>query len=186
MTCMVGLVDGGEVYMGADSMAAQNWDARQSSLPKVFSRDEFLIGYSTSFRMGQLLQYKLKITPRNKEPVMAYMVETFVEDVRCCLKEYGYTKIENSQEEGGDILVGFCGRLFHIADDFHVNEYLNGFTAIGCGFQYALGVMQALVDIPAKHRVRTALEISAYFSNGVSEPFYVKKLDAVSKTLIIL
>lgn len=185
MTCIVGLVDSGTVYMGADSAAVSGWDTRITALEKVFLKDDFLIGYTTSFRMGQILQHQLKMPSRHTEseyvqgrdmPVMEYMVTVFVECVRDCLKKYGYSKIENNQEEGGDILLGYEGRLFRIGSDFQVNEYADGFAAIGGGYAYALGALQALVDIPARQRVRQALEISAYFSNGVTGPFYVEGL----------
>lgn len=55
MTCVVGLVDKGTVYIGVDSAAVQGWTRRKSRVAKVFHRGPFLIGYTTSFRMGQLL-----------------------------------------------------------------------------------------------------------------------------------
>ena len=176
MTCIIGLVADGSVYMGTDSMAVSGWESRVTKLPKVFKREDFLIGYTTSFRMGQLLQHQLVIPPRGKRPVMDYMVTAFVESVRGCLKDYGYTKIENNQEEAGEFLIGYGGRLFEVACDFQVNEYDDGFTAIGCGAPYALGAMKALDDDTPEARIGRSLEIAAHFSCGVQGPFHIREL----------
>lgn len=59
MTRVVGLVRQGRVYMGVDSAAVQGWTRRASQVSKVFRRGPFLIGYTTSFRMGQFLEHHL-------------------------------------------------------------------------------------------------------------------------------
>ena len=176
MTCIIGLVAEGTIYMGGDSMAAAGWESRVTKLPKVFKRDDFLIGYSTSFRMGQLLQHQLVIPPCGERSVMDYMVTAFVENVRGCLKDHGYTKIENSREEAGEFMVGYGGRLFEVCSDFQVNEYDDSFTAIGCGAPYALGAMKALDDFTPEARIRESLKIAARFSSGVQGPFRVEVL----------
>ena len=90
MTCIVGLVQKGTVYIGADSASVSGWTSRVTRLPKVFRRGPFLIGYTTSFRMGQLLEHALAVPPQGDESDdMRFMVTTFVESVRALLKERG-------------------------------------------------------------------------------------------------
>ena len=62
MTCIVGLVHNGIVYIGGDS-AAITIDGVQflRSDPKVFIKEDFLIGFTSSYRMGQLIRFNLKI-----------------------------------------------------------------------------------------------------------------------------
>lgn len=171
MTCIVGLVHEGKVYMGADSQAASSWDKRTVRHPKIFQTGPFLIGYTTSFRMGQLLQYRLEVKPQGSEDDYAYMATSFVEAVREVLKDYGFAKVEHNQEEGGTFLIGYKGKLYGLQDDMAVLDYMDSYSAVGCGRAYALGVMEALSDKPPKFRVKQALAISALFSNGVSPPF---------------
>ena len=45
MTCVVGLVQKGRVYLGVDSAAVQGWTRRASQVSKVFRRGPFLIGF---------------------------------------------------------------------------------------------------------------------------------------------
>ena len=61
MTCIVGMVDGqGTVYIGADSLAAGGYQKTIRKDAKVFTNGIAVMGYTSSFRMGQLLRYKLK------------------------------------------------------------------------------------------------------------------------------
>lgn len=177
MTCIIGLIHDGRVYMGADSMSASGWDARTTKLKKVFRlKGKFLIGYTTSFRMGQLLEHRLEVAAQNGEDDMAYMVTVFVEAVRSLLKDNGFSKVDNNKETGGQFLVGYNGRLYLVDSDFQVNEHADGFDACGCGQDYALAAMKALEDLPPRERIKRALEIVASFSNGVQGPFYTKVL----------
>jgi ATP-dependent protease HslVU (ClpYQ) peptidase subunit len=176
MTCVVGMIKNDRVYIGADSAAATSgWTVRASALQKVFRHGSFLIGYTTSFRMGQILQYEVDY-PEAEVYDETYMVTRFVPAVREKLKNLGYTKIDNNQEEGGDFLVGVAGQLFLVSSDFQVNHFLDGMAAVGCGAEYALGallVRRSFVGHDPETSIRVALETAAYFSGGVIGPFTV-------------
>ena len=101
MTCIVGVEHNRRVYMGGDSAAVAGWDISQTAERKVFMVGDFIIGYTTSFRMGQLLEYELRLPEYDGPPNMGYMVTRFVPAVRACLKDGGFTKVENNREEGG-------------------------------------------------------------------------------------
>lgn len=59
MTCIVGLVDQGNVWIGGDSAGVGGYDLMLRADQKVFRNGDFLMGFTSSFRMGQLLRYKL-------------------------------------------------------------------------------------------------------------------------------
>jgi len=178
VTCIVGLECDGQVFIGADSMAASGWDARETLLHKVFHRGEFLIGYTTSFRMGQLLEHRLEVAEQGDEDDMAYMVATFVEAVRELFKDNGFSKIDSNQEEGGIFLVGYRGRLYNVCSDFQVNRFSDGFAACGCGEAYALAALKIYDDLGPNQRCLEALKIAEYFCAGVRGPFFVEVLGA--------
>jgi len=182
MTCIIGMIQDGKIYLGGDSAATDNWDTRVTRLKKVFRRGEFLIGYTSSFRMGQILQHHLDVRPQEStEDNEHYMVAGFVEAVRECLKQFAYTKIEHSKEEGGSFLVGYNGGLYNVMSDFQVNFYHDAYDAIGVGAQYALGAMRVLGEmVTPEARIYRALGAAAYFSNGVCAPFYVEVLEPVA------
>lgn len=177
MTCVVGLVRSGKVYIGVDSAAVSGWTRRPSLVKKVFRRGPFLIGYTTSFRMGQLLEHHLEVPPqRDGQSDMSYMVKDLIEHARLLLKEKGFSKVEANTETGGQFLVGYRSNLYSIDSDFQVGQVADGFDAIGSGSDFALGAMRALGTTPPTRRLRRALEVAAHFNMGVCPPFYIKMI----------
>lgn len=174
MTCIVAVEHEGRVYMGGDSAAVSGLDIQAVVSPKVFLLGDILIGYTSSFRMGQLLEYNLEV-PENKhgDDDLRYLVTGFVPAVRECLKAGGFTKIENGVEDGGSFLIGYKGKVYLVASDFQVTRMRDGFAAVGCGTYYALGALGATEILDAEKAVTLALEVSARFSAGVCGPFYV-------------
>jgi ATP-dependent protease HslVU (ClpYQ) peptidase subunit len=178
MTCIVGLIDGNRVWMGGDSAGVSGLDITVRADPKVFRNGASLIGFTSSFRMGQLLNFKLRLP--EQEPgtdVFRYMVTEFVDSVRECLKEGGYAQRNNDAETGGSFLVGYRGRLFSIQSDYQVCEAERGFHAIGCGADYALGALASNTHLPAEQRVRQALDVAETFSGGVRAPFRIDSIE---------
>ncbi|HYC03905.1 MAG TPA: hypothetical protein VED40_11450 [Azospirillaceae bacterium] len=185
MTCIVGLVDGGNVWMGGDCAGVAGLDISLRADTKVFRNGGFLIGFTSSFRMGQLLRFRLQPPPRRPDvDLFRYMVCDFVESVRATLKEGGFAHRSNDVETGGFFLVAAEGRLFSIQDDYQVSEFTRGFHAIGCGATYALGALHNSRDLPAEARVRKALETAEHFSGGVRGPFTIECVNAAAPMVI--
>jgi ATP-dependent protease HslVU (ClpYQ) peptidase subunit len=174
MTCIVGLVHDGAVWMGGDSAAAAGWDLTIRSDSKVFVTGPFVMGFTTSFRMGQLLRYALEVPEQSRKvDDHAFMVTTFIDAVRDALKKGGYAKKENETESGGTFLVGYRGALYQIDSDYQVAIAVHPFAAVGCGAQVAHGSLFSTVDLPPRERVQRALEAAETFSAGVRGPFHV-------------
>lgn len=176
MTCIVGLSTAEGVWIGADSAAVAGLEVRATSLPKVFRVGEFIIGYTSSFRMGQILQHHLEIKPQGEESDMEYMVRSFAESVRKALKDKGFMVVKDSQEEGGTFLAGYNGQLYEVNSDLQVNQYRDGLAAVGCGGAYAFGALYVSVSdsLSPETCIQRALETAAYFSGGVIPPFTVE------------
>lgn len=174
MTCIVGLMDNGKVYMGGDSAGVSGLDLTIRADEKVFRNGDFLMGFTSSFRMGQLLRYKFKppVQPDDMDDY-EYMVTLFVDEIRQCLKEGGYARNNNGEESGGTFLVGYKGQLYIIDSDFQVGKPLDNFAACGCGDLIALGSLYSTQDLKPELRVQMALEASERFSAGVRAPFKI-------------
>lgn len=177
MTCIVGLVDAGTVFIGGDSAGVGGWDLTTRSDSKVFRNGEFIFGFTSSFRMGQLLCYSLRPPDRhpNRDP-MAYMAVEFINAVRECLKAGGYATKTSEAEKGGTFLVGYAGRLFLICDDYQVAESAAGYDACGCGESFAKGAMFANKTLPPEERLKQALLAAETHSAGVRGPFHIESL----------
>lgn len=182
MTIITGLVDKESkiIYMGEDSAGVDSlYGLRQRKDPKVFINGDFIIGYTSSFRMGQLLRFKFKPSKITVGmDAYEYMCTFFIDEVRSTLKEGGFTEVNNNIESGGTFLVGFNGRLFEIEDDFQVAECITNYNACGCGESVAMGSLYSteyLVKEP-EERIKIALEATCRFNAGVRDPFIIEKL----------
>jgi len=181
MTCIVGLIDSNKnVYIGGDSAGTAGSERTIRKDPKVFIRDKFIMGFTSSFRMGQLLMAddRFKIREHKKEEDdFYYMINAFIPAVQQLFADGGYLSIDKNVKEGGIFLCGYNGRLYKISSDFQVGESVDDYSCIGCGEEYALGSLFSTDGQPVEDRVLKALEASAYFNNAVSAPFTVLKLE---------
>ena len=172
MTCIVGLAHDGKVLIGADSAGVGGLDIQNRRDVKVFINGDFVMGCTTSFRMIQLLQYKLQPPQRHPDiDVMRFMVTDFIESVRRLFRDGGFATKKEEAESGGTFLVGHAGRLFRVDSDYQVGERADGFDACGCGESYALGSMACTDGMSARDRLGQALQVAAHFSAGVRGPF---------------
>jgi len=191
MTCIVGIIDNGKVWIGGDSAGVSGLDVTVRKDTKVFKNGEFLIGYTSSFRMGQLLRFKFKppkyYPDQHNDNAYKYMCTDFIDAVKKCFKEDGYSRIKSNEELGGCFLVGFKGRLFEIESDFQVGESIDNYNSVGCGQDYAKGCIFSLIqeydrieghhgkDAP-KYVIEEALQAAEHFSGGVRSPFIIESI----------
>jgi hypothetical protein len=147
--------------------------------PKIYRVGAMLIGFTTSFRMGQLLGYALNLPRHHADvPLENYMATSFITAVRDCLKAGGWAEKEKDQERGGNFLVAYKARIFEIQADYQVAENAEPYSAVGCGFDLALGSLYTSESsaYPPRERVELALRAAAAFSAGVHPPFRVEEL----------
>jgi len=180
MTCIIGYKGSdGSVFIGGDSDGTDAWfNQTVRADPKVFRVGEFLIGFTDSFRMGQLLMFNLKPPAIKHKDVYKYMVTEFVEEVRRCFKEGGFNRNKEGRDIGGDFLVAVRGRLFRVESDFQVGESNDNYIAAGSGESFAMGVLFAKEnskEAPRK-QIKKALEAASHFNAAVCSPYLIKRL----------
>ncbi len=179
MTCIVGLQEKGKVWVGGDSAGVGGLSMTVRADRKVFRNEDFLFGFTDSFRMGQLLRYRFK-PPRHhpSDDTEKFMTTDFVDAVRECLKTYGFAEVKDGTEKGGTFLVGFKGTLFFVDNDYQIGMSTHPFDAVGCGQDIALGAMLATgrAKLKPRDRIRLALEAAQEFSAGVRGPFYIESI----------
>jgi ATP-dependent protease HslVU (ClpYQ) peptidase subunit len=177
MTCIVGLVEGDTVWVGGDSAGVGGLDLTVRADQKVFRNGPMLFGFTSSFRMGQLLRYALRIPDHDpRTPDDKYMVTTFIDAVRECLKSHGWAEKEKEQEVGGSFLVAYKGTLYTIHSDYQVGVAADGYDAVGCGEAFARGALFATDGRSGSERVELALKAAERCSAGVRGPFIVESL----------
>ena len=175
MTCIVGLVHDKCVYVGGDSAGVSGDSIHVRADSKVFGKGPMIMGFTSSYRMGQLLRWNLKL-PKHPRSMTTeeYMTTVFVDAVRKCLKTGGFSKVSDGVEEGGCFLVGYRNSLFQVHEDYQVAINTAPYAAVGCGRQVALGSLYSTSTAAhPRGRVLLALESAEAFCSGVRRPFLV-------------
>jgi 20S proteasome alpha/beta subunit len=176
MTCIAALVENNTVYMGGDSAGIAGLSITVRSDEKVFINGPFIIGITGSFRMSDLLRYKLdppKQTVHRDD--RAYLVTDFVDSLRKCFSANGFGDKEATV--GGTFLLGYKGTLYSVQKDYQIGIPSTQYDAVGCGADLALGSLHstAKLNLKPEQRITMALEAASTFSAGVSPPFLVMK-----------
>jgi len=185
MTCIIGLEYKDKVYIGGDAAGVAGISVEVRNDTKVFKRGPFIMGFTSSFRMGQLLMCKLRV-PKQKKSQKDYdfMVTTFIDAVRKCLLDGGFATDVRGQEIGGTFIVGYKNKLYYVDCDYQVGMFATSYTAVGCGSDIALGAMYALStssNLKPKNMIQTALKAAVEFNGGVRPPFTI--IDGTGKLL---
>jgi ATP-dependent protease HslVU (ClpYQ) peptidase subunit len=169
VTVVAGIVDSptGSVWLAGDSAICD--DAGEIQIitsPKVFKRDNVVVGYAGSMRLGNLAYAMLFPPPYISGPPEKYMIREFARTWQQVVKD------NNAEDENGDLLVGCGGELFFVGDNYEVHGYGNGIAAIGSGGHLAIGALWATKNQKnPRARLRTALTASVQYCNTIREPF---------------
>lgn len=186
MTCIVAVTDGRRVVMGGDSAGVTGigLDCELYSLAnaKVFRTGPYAIGFTTAYRIGQILRYHVTWPepPTRPEAFEGFLVTEVVPEVRRALETGGAMRTENGQTRGGHFLLAWGGQLFGILEDFCVVRPHLPYAAIGAGKQAAYGALEILADQPAlslENRVQRALEVAQTYNPWVRAPFCLVSTD---------
>lgn len=175
MTCIIGIIDKKSVYIGGDSSAISSSDLTSNirADEKVFIKGDFAYGFSSSFRMGQILKFKFN-PPKQPKSVedFEYMVTLFIDELVKCFESNHFSDFKT---EDCEFLVGYKGKLYEVLSDFQIGISKEGYASIGCGANIALGALHATKDKLVLDRVQLALEAASHHSMGVRPPFKVVK-----------
>jgi ATP-dependent protease HslVU (ClpYQ) peptidase subunit len=176
MTAVVGIVDSGSVYLAADSAASGGGEIIIRKDPKLFYLGKGIsIGIAGSYRLAQIVAYKMRIPPFPKDmPAEEYLITRFVPKLAQAFVAHG-KRLANGNFKDGDYLVAARGRLFHLQPDFAVAEVAASYNAIGSGAGPAIGVLHALRDRPPAERLRLALEAAEALTDSVRRPWLALK-----------
>lgn len=168
MSCIVGVIDNGKVWMGADSAGVglgKELQLRRDA--KVFVNGPYLIGTVGSFAISNQLRFA-SLGPSGDGDPFRQMVTVFLPFLRGA--------IEGLEGENFELLVGLRGRLFHVYNIWQVAEEEARFDAAGSGAQVARGALWATrcePHISPEVRIKLALQAAERFCTEVSGPFTI-------------
>lgn len=172
MTCIVGIVKDGVTYLGGDTLGSNGHSGSEITGSKVFhveGKEDIIIGYTTSFRMGQLLEFStdlIEIEAYESGKInREYLIRTFSKKLVELFKDFeGF-----DEKEGGVFLIGIGDKLYEIQSDYSILENTDGYASCGSGEDFALGALKALEDFDIDPMVKLdmALKSASKFCTSV-------------------
>jgi len=168
MSCVIGLVDNGKIYFGADGFATtEDGERRPIVANKIFRNKDYLIGYTGSVRTGQLVEPAHFDAPAD------------ISELAESMREHLYARGCVAVAEGGihmqtsNFLIAYKDKLYEILKDFQLNEVMGNFTAIGSGAAYAMGAIYVMnkYNLEPIKQLELALQATTHFHTAVGPPF---------------
>jgi len=155
MTLITAINENGNIHMCGDSIGSNGYTKLQMKHPKVFKNGELLIGYTTSFRMGQLLEHTL--TPPkhyDDETNTYYIINKLVPAIIKLFKEHQFLTKRDEEIIGGNFIIGYKGELWEIQNDFAALQTNQNYTAVGAGEAYAMGALATTTHMKPVERLQ--------------------------------
>lgn len=182
MTCIVAVSQGGKIVMGGDSAATsmETGETVLLKIPKVFIREDYIIGYAGSIRFGKFIQYTFEI-PRvpswavGSEKLDEFMNNYFIPELR---QQISDNELDAKEKETFSLLVGIRGHIFEIDNEFAAYESSTYYAAIGSASAVATGALEMAYPIARPQGIcDMALTIAAEKNAFCRPPFTILELE---------
>ncbi|HBN4943549.1 TPA: hypothetical protein L2Y74_001326 [Escherichia coli] len=197
MTCIIAHTDGVTSFIAGDKLGSNGFTKSVQTEPKVFEK-EFIkinddagltrtkeimaIGYTTSFRMGQLLTYSLNLPQQDaNETFPQYLVLKVIPIIRQMFKEEWGSRDPSQEVGGGQFIILHNHTIYEVQEDFSVLQPKTRITAVGSGTYHAIAAMQAYIEVeneskvPLHERIKSIFKIVSDNVTSVSSEFDVLK-----------
>lgn len=186
MTCIVGYVENGNVWIGGDGVSSSGYFEFRGAEKghKVFKRKDILFGVSGGCRQSDLLKHTLVIPDRLENHTDDnYFYNSFIPAMIKCFKDNDAIKVKDSEASGDiGILIGYQGKLYTMGPHFSAVRIGYNYFAHGSGREVALGALYVLNhencpgQLTPEKKIMLALEAATEFKPGVGPPFNILSL----------
>jgi ATP-dependent protease HslVU (ClpYQ) peptidase subunit len=175
MTCIIAWIDKDKgAIVAGDRRGSDGWTGSKYKAPKVFKNNDFIMGYTTSFRMGQLLEHTWEPPKRmENETDQHYVYVTVVNSFRELFNKNGFGNKDNGEETGGNFIMAYKGKLYEVQPDYSIIEDENDILSVGCGENIAFGTLAAILQYEKDYKkvLTKTYEIVSHYSEAVSKEF---------------
>ena len=186
MTCIIGCRTDQKIYIAGDSAGADDSGFGVSrGDTKVYKKQTnnggLILGFSHSFRYGQLLKFKWDV-PKYDESLdfEEYLHTDFIDSIYELMNENYLDDKNPSNKDLGVTIIGFKNQMFTLGEDLQIekiNKQFSDFLCIGCGSEIAYGAMEGLSKLEPKERMMRSLQIvSKYYSSSVRPPYLMESI----------
>lgn len=174
MTCIVACIEHGKAYIAGDKAGANGFTKNITVKPKLFKKDNIIFGYTTSFRMGQILEHELILPERSVNETLTHYVYTkLVKSIIKCFKDNGFGgKDDTIGDIGGNFIFIIENNIFEMQSDFSIIEHECNFCSVGSGTYHATAAMEVLMKytkLKPQEKLKEAIRVASKFVTSVSE-----------------
>ncbi|EON7637319.1 hypothetical protein ABV23_RS02340 [Escherichia coli] len=169
MTCIIAYTDGNTSFIAGDKLGSNGFTKAIQTEPKVFEKEFIKIdesglnrtkevmamGYTSSFRMGQLLTYKLDLPEQQSNQTFSqYLVLEVIPRIRTLFKEEWGARDTTQDVGGGQFIILHNHTIYEVQGDFSVLQPKTQITSVGSGTYHAIAAMQAYIEVQKETGVK--------------------------------
>lgn len=178
MTCIIAHTNGTSSFIAGDKLGSNGFTKSVQAEPKVFEK-EFIkhnedgltrtkevmaLGYTTSFRMGQLLNYNLNLPEQVAGETFAqYLVLKVIPIIRQMFKEEWGSRDASQDVGGGQFIILHNHTIYEVQEDFSVLQPKTQITAVGSGTYHAIAAMAAYLEVQDETKVHLHNRVESIF-----------------------
>ena len=178
MTCIIAHTNGTSSFIAGDKLGSNGFTKAVQTEPKVFEK-EFIklnedgltrtkevmaLGYTTSFRMGQLLNYNLTLPEQVAgETFSQYLVLKVIPIVRQMFKDEWGARDASQDVGGGQFIILHNHTIYEVQEDFSVLQPKTQITAVGSGTYHAIASMSAYIEVQEETNVQLHERVESIF-----------------------
>lgn len=186
MTCLVGLIQDGQTYIGTDGYATtEDCERKPIICRKLFASDQYIVAFAGHIRTGQLLYPESGF----EFPEDIYQIPNAM---YLWLREFEVIGKDDTQmgHIQSNFLILTKHKIYEILMDLSISEIDSdsGYTATGSGSPFAMGSLYttSLVEdepLPPKVRLEIALNAAAEYIKSCGPPYSIYSYDEAIKDL---
>jgi ATP-dependent protease HslVU (ClpYQ) peptidase subunit len=173
MTCIVAFRDEEEnIILAGDKMGSDSYSKMIVKEPKVFKNGDFAIGYTDSFRMGQLLKHVWTPPERKMEQETDnYLYADVTKSLREMFKENGFGDDDNN--DFGAFIMIYEDRILEMQGEMSLLEHETDIVSVGAGCYHATAALQVLLeyDLGVEPILDKTFEVVSYNIVSVSTEY---------------
>ncbi|ELW0836637.1 hypothetical protein ACRYKS_22095 [Escherichia coli] len=178
MTCIIAHTNGTSSFIAGDKLGSNGFTKAVQTEPKVFEK-EFIklnedgltrtkevmaLGYTTSFRMGQLLNYNLTLPEQVAgETFSQYLVLKVIPIIRQMFKDEWGARDASQDVGGGQFIILHNHTIYEVQEDFSVLQPKTQITAVGSGTYHAIASMSAYIEVQEETNVQLHERVESIF-----------------------
>lgn len=183
MTCLVGLIQNGKTYIGADGYATTDDCERKPIVcRKIFKSGKYVVAFAGHIRTGQLLYPESGF----EFPDDMYQIPNAM---YLWLREFEAVGKDDNQMGmiASNFLIATKNQLLEVLIDLNISEIDPevGYTAIGSGCPFAMGSLYttSFTRMPPKKRLEMALKAANAYVKNCGPPYQIYSYYEAIRTL---